>query len=104
MTTLQDAKSDRVKQLLRETEKYLQKLGNKLQNAKSTDGRSSFVTDKSDTANDIEDESYQPQVTQFSGVQISDSFMFDIYSSAISSLQHYLESNEKYYQLAHRYL
>ncbi|XP_021304222.1 chromatin structure-remodeling complex protein SYD isoform X6 [Sorghum bicolor] len=72
---VQDAKSDRVKQLLRETEKYLQKLGNKLQNAKSTDGRSSFVTDKSDAANDIEDESYQPQ--------------------------HYLESNEKYYQLAH---
>uniref|UniRef100_A0A804PWX0 Chromatin structure-remodeling complex protein SYD n=1 Tax=Zea mays TaxID=4577 RepID=A0A804PWX0_MAIZE len=72
---VKDAKSDRVKQLLRETEKYLQKLGNKLQSAKSTDGRSSFVTDKSDTANDIEDESYQPQ--------------------------HYLESNEKYYQLAH---
>ncbi|KAG2605134.1 hypothetical protein PVAP13_4NG113800 [Panicum virgatum] len=72
---VQDAKSDRVKQLLRETEKYLQKLGNKLQNAKSTDGRASYVSDKSDLANDIEDESYQPQ--------------------------HYLESNEKYYQLAH---
>ncbi|KAL6631335.1 hypothetical protein ACP70R_028185 [Stipagrostis hirtigluma subsp. patula] len=70
---VQDAKSDRVKQLLRETEKYLQKLGNKLQNAKSTDGRASYVSDKTDT--DIEDESYQPQ--------------------------HYLESNEKYYQLAH---
>ncbi|TVU11814.1 hypothetical protein EJB05_45419 [Eragrostis curvula] len=71
---VQDAKSDRVKQLLRETEKYLQKLGAKLQNqnAKSTDGRTSFF---SETANDIEDESYQPQ--------------------------HYLESNEKYYQLAH---
>ncbi|KAK8455244.1 hypothetical protein SEVIR_4G112300v4 [Setaria viridis] len=72
---VKDAKSDRVKQLLRETEKYLQKLGNKLQNAKSTDGRASYVSDKSDPANDIEDESYQPQ--------------------------HYLESNEKYYQLAH---
>ncbi|RLN11323.1 chromatin structure-remodeling complex protein SYD-like isoform X2 [Panicum miliaceum] len=72
---VQDAKSDRVKQLLRETEKYLQKLGAKLQNAKSTDGRASYVSDKSDPANDIEDESYQPQ--------------------------HYLESNEKYYQLAH---
>ncbi|KAJ1258909.1 hypothetical protein BS78_10G112100 [Paspalum vaginatum] len=72
---VQDAKSDRVKQLLRETEKYLQKLGNKLQNAKSTDGRASYVSDKSDAGNDIEDESYQPQ--------------------------HYLESNEKYYQLAH---
>nr|CAB3467703.1 unnamed protein product [Digitaria exilis] len=72
---VQDAKSDRVKQLLRETEKYLQKLGAKLQNAKSTDGRASNVLDKSDPANDIEDESYQPQ--------------------------HYLESNEKYYKLAH---
>ncbi|OEL37669.1 Chromatin structure-remodeling complex protein SYD, partial [Dichanthelium oligosanthes] len=71
---VQDAKSDRVKQLLRETEKYLQKLGAKLQNAKSTDGRASY-SDKNDPANDIEDESYQPQ--------------------------HYLESNEKYYQLAH---
>ncbi|CAL5047140.1 unnamed protein product [Urochloa decumbens] len=72
---VQDAKSDRVKQLLRETEKYLQKLGSKLKNAKSTDGRASNVSDKIDPANDIEDESYQPQ--------------------------HYLESNEKYYQLAH---
>ncbi|XP_062233157.1 chromatin structure-remodeling complex protein SYD-like isoform X2 [Phragmites australis] len=72
---VQDAKSDRVKQLLRETEKYLQKLGGKLQNAKSTDGRASYISDRSDTANDIEDEIYQPQ--------------------------HYLESNEKYYQLAH---
>ncbi|KAF8650376.1 hypothetical protein HU200_063962 [Digitaria exilis] len=74
--SFKDAKSDRVKQLLRETEKYLQKLGAKLQNAKSTDGRASNVLDKSDPANDIEDESYQPQ--------------------------HYLESNEKYYKLAHR--
>ncbi|KAL5224347.1 hypothetical protein ABZP36_010986 [Zizania latifolia] len=70
---VQDAKSDRVKQLLRETEKYLQKLGAKLQGAKSMDGRVSYVSDSA--ANDIEDESYQPQ--------------------------HYLESNEKYYQLAH---
>ncbi|CAN6201890.1 unnamed protein product [Urochloa humidicola] len=72
---VQDAKSDRVKQLLRETEKYLQKLGAKLKNAKSTDGRASNVSDKIDPANDIGDESYQPQ--------------------------HYLESNEKYYKLAH---
>uniref|UniRef100_A0A0D3GEZ7 Chromatin structure-remodeling complex protein SYD n=1 Tax=Oryza barthii TaxID=65489 RepID=A0A0D3GEZ7_9ORYZ len=72
---VQDAKSDRVKQLLRETEKYLQKLGAKLQGSKSMDGRVSYASDS--TANDIEDESYQPQ--------------------------HYLESNEKYYQLAHRY-
>ncbi|KAL9259463.1 Chromatin structure-remodeling complex protein SYD-like protein, partial [Drosera capensis] len=32
---VQDAKSDRVKQLLKETEKYLQKLGSKLQEAKT---------------------------------------------------------------------
>ncbi|MED6119742.1 hypothetical protein PIB30_014606 [Stylosanthes scabra] len=36
---LKDAKSDRVKQLLKETEKYLQKLGSKLQEAKSAAGR-----------------------------------------------------------------
>ncbi|KAL9277872.1 hypothetical protein ACSQ67_024884 [Phaseolus vulgaris] len=36
---VQDAKSDRVKQLLKETEKYLQKLGSKLQEAKSAAGR-----------------------------------------------------------------
>lgn len=30
-----DAKSDRVRQLLKETEKYLQKLGSKLQDAKN---------------------------------------------------------------------
>ncbi|RYR76307.1 hypothetical protein Ahy_A01g000911 isoform E [Arachis hypogaea] len=36
---VKDAKSDRVKQLLKETEKYLQKLGSKLQEAKSAAGR-----------------------------------------------------------------
>ena len=88
---------------MRETEKYLQKLGNKLQNAKSTDGRASYVSDKSDLANDIEDESYQPQVICFSVIQISVWFMFEIYLTVMLTLQHYLESNEKYYQLAHRY-
>ncbi|KAK3002311.1 hypothetical protein RJ639_022083 [Escallonia herrerae] len=34
-TTITDAKSDRVMQLLKETEKYLQKLGSKLQDAKA---------------------------------------------------------------------
>ncbi|KQK18704.1 chromatin structure-remodeling complex protein SYD isoform X2 [Brachypodium distachyon] len=72
---VQDAKSDRVKQLLRETEKYLQKLGAKLRGDSSMDGRASYLSDKSVSANDVEDESYQPQ--------------------------NYLESNEKYYQLAH---
>ncbi|CAM0913347.1 unnamed protein product [Alopecurus aequalis] len=70
---VKDAKSDRVKQLLRETEKYLQKLGAKLRGESSMDSRS-YGSGKS-AANDVEDENYQPQ--------------------------NYLESNEKYYQLAH---
>lgn len=36
---MQDAKSDRVKQLLKETEKYLQKLGSKLRDAKASSSR-----------------------------------------------------------------
>jgi hypothetical protein len=64
---------------------------------KSTDGRASFV---SETANDIEDESYQPQVFFFF-------LLFKLFPAKdvlnCISLQHYLESNEKYYQLAHRY-
>ncbi|KAF1867142.1 hypothetical protein Lal_00049570 [Lupinus albus] len=54
---VQDAKSDRVKQLLKETEKYLSKLGSKLQEAKAAAGH----------------------------------FGHD----------HYMESNEKYYMMAH---
>lgn len=45
----QDAKSDRVKQLLKETEKYLQKLGSKLQEAKTAAGR--FGQDVDETGN-----------------------------------------------------
>ena len=40
---LQDAKSDRVNKLLKETEKYLQKLGSKLKDAKVMAGQ--FGTD-----------------------------------------------------------
>ncbi|KAJ0987238.1 hypothetical protein J5N97_005594 [Dioscorea zingiberensis] len=81
---VQDAKSDRVKQLLKETEKYLQKLSSKLQDAKSMvrrfetevdDGRAVNIVDKNEVINDNEDESDQAQ--------------------------HYLESNEKYYMMAH---
>ena len=68
IATLQDAKSDRVKQLLRETEKYLQKLGAKLRGDSSMDGRS-YVSGKSGTANDVEDENYQPQVFFFTRFQ-----------------------------------
>ncbi|XP_073009948.1 uncharacterized protein [Typha latifolia] len=81
---VQDAKSDRVKQLLKETEKYLQKLGSKLQDAKAMprrfememdESRAVHVIEKNEVTNDDEDESDQAQ--------------------------HYLESNEKYYKLAH---
>ncbi|XP_015874475.3 chromatin structure-remodeling complex protein SYD isoform X3 [Ziziphus jujuba] len=81
---VQDAKSDRVKQLLKETEKYLQKLGSKLQEAKSMASRfehdmdetgAPSVVEKSETAFENEDESDQAK--------------------------HYLESNEKYYLMAH---
>ncbi|XP_008438779.2 chromatin structure-remodeling complex protein SYD isoform X1 [Cucumis melo] len=74
---VQDAKSDRVKQLLKETEKYLQKLGSKLQEAKSMasdmdDGGAVNIAEKSESAIENEDEA-----------------------------KHYLESNEKYYMMAH---
>nr|XP_010932567.1 uncharacterized protein LOC105053188 [Elaeis guineensis] len=81
---VQDAKSDRVKQLLKETEKYLQKLGSKLQDAKviarrfemeMDDGRAVNFVEKNEVSDDNEDECDQAQ--------------------------HYLESNEKYYKLAH---
>ncbi|XP_061986239.1 chromatin structure-remodeling complex protein SYD-like isoform X2 [Populus nigra] len=81
---VQDAKSDRVKQLLKETEKYLQKLGSKLQEAKSMasrfendmdESRTATVVEKNETAAENEDESDQAK--------------------------HYMESNEKYYLMAH---
>ncbi|KAJ4954461.1 hypothetical protein NE237_011244 [Protea cynaroides] len=81
---VQDAKSDRVKQLLKETEKYLQKLGAKVQESKARawrfemdmdEGRSANVVEKNEVAIENEDESDQAQ--------------------------HYLESNEKYYLMAH---
>ena len=70
-TPLQDAKSDRVRQLLKETEKYLQKLGSKLQEAKSVSRRFEMEMDesrgvnfveKNEFANEIEDESDQAEV------------------------------------------
>ncbi|XP_077236040.1 uncharacterized protein LOC143877723 [Tasmannia lanceolata] len=81
---VQDAKSDRVKQLLKETEKYLQKLSSKLQEAKSLvrhfememdDNRAVTAVEKTEATIDNEDES--------------------------DNAQHYLESNEKYYLMAH---
>ncbi|GAB2266211.1 hypothetical protein Dimus_001232 [Dionaea muscipula] len=81
---IQDAKSDRVKQLLKETEKYLQKLGSKLQEAKPMarcfevemdEARISSIVECSDIVAETEDENDQAK--------------------------HYKESNEKYYMIAH---
>lgn len=68
---LQDAKSDRVKQLLKETEKYLQKLGSKLRDAKALtcemdDTRGAGVIDKNEMITDNEDETDQAKVFPFS--------------------------------------
>ncbi|RZC77281.1 hypothetical protein C5167_001433 [Papaver somniferum] len=81
---VQDAKSDRVKQLLKETEKYLQKLGSKVQESKALarqfevemdENRASPVLEKNEVAVENEDENDQAE--------------------------HYLESNQKYYLMAH---
>ncbi|KAJ4823533.1 hypothetical protein Tsubulata_048213, partial [Turnera subulata] len=77
---VQDAKSDRVKQLLKETEKYLQKLGSKLQDAKNMarrfendmdESRAATVTEKSDAAFENDDESDQAKaiLTLFSALK-----------------------------------
>lgn len=71
---LQDTKSDRVKQLLKETEKYLQKLGSKLQEAKAVakrcdndiDEEESFnILDKSESIFENEDDCDQAKVCYF---------------------------------------
>ncbi|XP_044499967.1 chromatin structure-remodeling complex protein SYD-like isoform X2 [Mangifera indica] len=80
---VQDAKSDRVKQLLKETEKYLQKLGSKLQEAKSV--ASHFEHDMDETRTPII-EMYEPAVEN---------------EDESDQAKHYLESNEKYYLMAH---
>ncbi|KAJ7955032.1 chromatin structure-remodeling complex protein SYD-like [Quillaja saponaria] len=79
---VKDAKSDRVMQLLKETEKYLQKLSSKLREAKAVAGRFDHDSDEigassvvSETTIENEDESDQAK--------------------------HYMESNEKYYMMAH---
>ncbi|KAL2960099.1 hypothetical protein AAZX31_17G021800 [Glycine max] len=79
---VQDAKSDRVKQLLKETEKYLQKLGSKLQEAKTAAGR--FGQDVDETGN-------------VSFLENSETENVDESDQA----KHYMESNEKYYKMAH---
>ena len=53
---VQDAKSDRVKQLLKETEKYLQKLGSKLKDAKVTASCFEYDMDEMRTASVTEND------------------------------------------------
>ncbi|KAJ6351680.1 hypothetical protein OIU78_007557, partial [Salix suchowensis] len=81
---VQDAKSDRVKQLLKETEKYLQKLGSKLQEAKSMASRFENDMDESRTANVVEKNEIAAENEDES-----------------DQAKHYMESNEKYYLMAH---
>ncbi|XP_070671595.1 chromatin structure-remodeling complex protein SYD-like isoform X3 [Malus domestica] len=81
---VQDAKSDRVKQLLKETEKYLQKLGSKLRDAKALASRFEHDMDDSGTASVVE-----KSEPTFENEDESD------------QAKHYMESNEKYYLMAH---
>ncbi|KAF7120098.1 hypothetical protein RHSIM_Rhsim13G0223800 [Rhododendron simsii] len=69
---VQDAKSDRVKQLLKETEKYLQKLGSKLRDAKAMarqfetdveDNRFASVVDNTEFGVENEDETDQAKAS-----------------------------------------
>ncbi|GMI72102.1 hypothetical protein HRI_000879500 [Hibiscus trionum] len=77
---VQDAKSDRVKQLLKATEKYLQKLGSKLRDAKAMGSRFGNDMDEMRTASVLENDTT---------VENED------------EAKHYVESNEKYYLMAH---
>ncbi|GMI69810.1 hypothetical protein HRI_000650300 [Hibiscus trionum] len=77
---VQDAKSDRVKQLLKETEKYLQKLGSKLQDAKAIASRFENNMDEVRTFSVVENDT---------AIENED------------DAKHYMESNEKYYLMAH---
>ncbi|XP_039058330.1 chromatin structure-remodeling complex protein SYD-like [Hibiscus syriacus] len=77
---VQDAKSDRVKQLLKETEKYLQKLGSKLRDAKSIASRFENNMEEVRTASVVENDT---------AIEDED------------EAKHYMESNEKYYLMAH---
>lgn len=123
---LQDAKSDRVKQLLKETEKYLQKLGSKLKDAKVMTNRfendmdevRTAIVDENDTSIENEDEAkaslflvnFLELLPLFCFSQDFNHhhhhlFFFKIlkFSYHQCALQHYMESNEKYYLMAHRY-
>lgn len=61
MVNIQDAKSDRVMQLLKETEKYLQKLGSKLKEAKSLASRFENEADEAPVEDKIENDDESDQ-------------------------------------------
>jgi len=81
---VQDAKSDRVKQLLKETERYLQKLGLKLREQKVR-------------AKHLDDEMDETRM----GSEINENDLGSAATEGNDQGQHYLESNEKYYLMAH---
>lgn len=81
---VQDAKSDRVRQLLKETEKYLQKLGSKLQEAKAISRQFEMEMDENRAVNFVEKNEFTIENEDES-----------------DQAEHYLESNEKYYMMAH---
>ncbi|KAJ8766374.1 hypothetical protein K2173_022433 [Erythroxylum novogranatense] len=83
---VQDAKSDRVKQLLKETEKYLQKVGSKLQEAKAM-------------ANDFENDMDETQIGPGAVFEKNETAFENEDES--DQAKHYMESNEKYYMMAH---
>ncbi|KAL2507883.1 chromatin structure-remodeling complex protein SYD-like [Forsythia ovata] len=80
---VKDAKSDRVKQLLKETEKYLQKLGSKLKEAKALERQ--FETDIDESRS--------------SGIEENETIFEN--EDEKDQAKHYMESNEKYYLMAH---
>ncbi|KAK4775209.1 hypothetical protein SAY86_010144 [Trapa natans] len=77
-------KLDRVKQLLKETEKYLQKLGSKLQEAKTAARSSEHDAEEIQTENFLENSETAAENDDES-----------------DQAKHYKESNEKYYLMAH---
>ncbi|KAA3480994.1 chromatin structure-remodeling complex protein SYD-like isoform X2 [Gossypium australe] len=85
---VQDAKSDRVKQLLKETEKYLQKLGSKLRDAKAMASRFENNMDEMRTT------SFDENDTAIENEDEAKASFFVVHF-------HYMESNEKYYLMAH---
>ncbi|CAA7052050.1 unnamed protein product [Microthlaspi erraticum] len=113
----QDVKSDRITQLLKETEKYLQTLGSKLKESKSLTRRFEYEADatsistavEDETSDEIEDESDQAKASSlsqelflfFSFCVCAFFLLFLIVTKYV--MQDYLERNEQYYLMAHRY-